>query len=103
MTLTQQLGIPFEHDVQNYANSEVVKFSDLGLNISLAEFEKISSELANIIDKTSLEVGYDKNLINSLGYSESIAESPDGNLYLIRLSYVVDLAGKPNQIGRAHV
>ena len=95
MTLTQQLGIPFEHDVQNYANSKIIKFDDLELNISLADFEKISSELANIIDKTSLEVGYEKKLINSLGYPESIAEVPDSNLCAMRLSYIIDHSGKP--------
>ena len=98
MTLTQQLGIPFEHDVQNYANSEIIKFSDLELNVSLEDFEKISSELANVIDKTSFEVSNNPDLIKSLGYPESIVEVPDNNLCAMRLSYVVDQSGKPSLI-----
>ncbi len=98
MTLTQQLGIPFEYDVQNYANSQIINFSDLELNISLERFEKISSELANVIDKTAMEISNNPDLIKSLGYPESISDVPDSNLCIMRLSYVVDLAGKPNLI-----
>jgi glutathionylspermidine synthase len=98
MSLTQQLGIPFEYDVQNYANEEVINFADLELNLSLKDFEKISSELANIIDKTSLDVGYNSDLIKSLGYPESITDVPDGDLSAMRLSYVIDLSGKPHLI-----
>jgi glutathionylspermidine synthase len=98
MTLTQQLGIPFEYSVQNYANEEVINFSDLELNVSLQDFEKNSSELANVIDKTSLVVVYKPELIKSLGYPENISSIPDGSLCAMRLSYVVDHSGKPNLI-----
>lgn len=98
MSITQQLGIPFEYDVHNYANEQVIQFAELELNMSLLEFEKISFDLANIIDKTSLKISYDEPLIKSLGYPEIIAQVPDGNLCAMRLSYIVDLAGKPNLI-----
>jgi glutathionylspermidine synthase len=98
MSLTQQLGIPFEHNISNYANETIVKFADLEMNLSLDEFEKISLESANIIDKTSLEVGYNESLVTSLGYPENIAQVPDGDMCIMRLSYVIDISGKPHLI-----
>jgi glutathionylspermidine synthase len=98
MSITQQLGIPFEYDVQNYANLDTLKFQDLGLGLSLQDFDDISVQLASTLDKVSLDIGHSPELQLSLGYPSIISTVQDSGLCVMRLSYVIDQKSKPNLI-----
>ena len=90
-----QLGMPFQDSNKDYATLDFVNFDNIGSKVNQSQFDNISIDIATTIDKYSLQIIQNPELVDSLGYPKEITNHMDSNLVAMRLGYVVDINGKP--------
>ena len=101
-TFFESIGFPYPQiNNQEYAISESVEFSSLGLNINQQKFDQISCELANLIDNSQQKIQTIKNWQIGYSYTQSLEKldfKKQPPLACMRLGYVIDTEGVPKLI-----